>query len=130
MRFRCDALDAINFLLADVRGALGPFLNVFLITQQGWSQSAVGLVTTVSGLLGIVAQVPAGALIDRTHAKRGLLGAALTILAAATSGIFAFPDFCPLVMRKNGGASRSCFWGSLSCRCGPDSIPCRTTPPG
>ena len=33
-----------------------PFLNVFLITQQGWSQSAVGLVTTVSGLLGLVGQ--------------------------------------------------------------------------
>jgi len=26
------SLDAINFLLADVRGALGPYLNVFLVT--------------------------------------------------------------------------------------------------
>lgn len=24
------SLDALNFLLADVRGALGPYLNVFL----------------------------------------------------------------------------------------------------
>ena len=30
-------LDALNFFLADVRGALGPYLNVFLVTQQGWS---------------------------------------------------------------------------------------------
>jgi hypothetical protein len=27
------SLDAVNFLLADVRGALGPYLNVFLVTQ-------------------------------------------------------------------------------------------------
>lgn len=30
------SLDTLNFLLADVRGALGPYLNVFLITQQHW----------------------------------------------------------------------------------------------
>jgi hypothetical protein len=36
------SLDALNFLLADVRGAVGPYLNVFLVTQQGWSQEAVG----------------------------------------------------------------------------------------
>jgi hypothetical protein len=31
--FRPRSLDAINFLLADVRGALGPYLNVFLVTR-------------------------------------------------------------------------------------------------
>ena len=35
-RFNPFSLDAINFLLADVRGALGPYLNVFLVTQQHW----------------------------------------------------------------------------------------------
>jgi hypothetical protein len=38
-RFNPFSLDAINFLLADVRGAVGPYLNVFLVTQQHWSQS-------------------------------------------------------------------------------------------
>jgi hypothetical protein len=33
-RFIPLSLDAVNFLLADVRGALGPYLNVFLVTQQ------------------------------------------------------------------------------------------------
>jgi hypothetical protein len=51
--FRPASLDALNFLLADVRGALGPYLNVFLVTQQHWSQSAVGLVTAISGLLAL-----------------------------------------------------------------------------
>jgi hypothetical protein len=70
MGFRPRSLDAVNFLLADVRGALGPYLNVFLITQQHWSQTEAGWVTTISGLLGIVAQTPAGAAIDATRRKR------------------------------------------------------------
>jgi hypothetical protein len=38
--FRPISLDAINFLLADVRGALGPYLNVFLVTRQHWNLSS------------------------------------------------------------------------------------------
>jgi hypothetical protein len=41
------SLDAVNFLSADVRGAVGPYLNVFLVTRQHWSQSEVGLVITI-----------------------------------------------------------------------------------
>src|SRR2546422_5363819 len=59
--FRPMSLDAINFLLADVRGALGPYLNVFLVTRQHRSLSEVGLVTTVGGLVGLALQTPAGA---------------------------------------------------------------------
>ena len=40
-RFNPLSLDAVNFLAADVRGAVGPFLNVFLVSQQHWSQSEV-----------------------------------------------------------------------------------------
>jgi MFS family permease len=96
-RFRPASLDALNFLLADVRGALGPFLNVFLVTQQGWSQSTTGLMTTVSGLIGLAAQTPAGAAIDITRSKRGVVVAALTILAAAAVAIFALPTFWPVL---------------------------------
>jgi MFS family permease len=95
--FRPASLDAVNFLLADVRGALGPFLNVFLVTQQGWSQSAVGVVTSVSGLVGRAAQTPAGAAIDATRAKRGVVVIALAVLAVGTSVIFAAPGFSPVL---------------------------------
>lgn len=95
--FRPAALDALNFLLADVRGALGPYLNVFLTTQQHWSQSSVGVVTTLGGLLGLVGQTPAGALIDATRAKRGLIVAALAVLAAGAVVIFAWPSFWPVL---------------------------------
>ena len=94
---RSASLDALNFLLADVRGALGPYLNVFLVTQQGWSQSSVGLMTTISGLLGIAAQTPAGAAIDATDAKRAVVVIATGVLAVASIVIFAWPTFVPVL---------------------------------
>jgi MFS family permease len=91
--FRPASLDALNFLLADVRGALGPYLNVFLVTQQGWSQSSVGVVTMIGGLIGLAAQTPTGAAIDATSAKRGVIVIALTTLALGAFVIFVAPTF-------------------------------------
>jgi MFS family permease len=91
------SLDALNFLLADVRGALGPYLNVFLVTQQGWSQSSVGVMTTIGGLIGLAAQTPAGAAIDATPAKRGAVVIALVVLAFSAVIIFAAPTFWPVL---------------------------------
>ncbi len=97
VRFRPVSLDAINFLLADVRGALGPYLNVFLVTQQDWSQSSVGLMTTIGGLIGLAAQTPAGAAIDATRAKRSAIVLALAVLAFGAIVIFAAPSFWPVL---------------------------------
>jgi MFS family permease len=99
--FRPRSLDAINFLLSDVRGALGPYLNVFLVTQQHWSQSEVGLVTTVSGLLGLSVQTPIGAAIDETRAKRGAIVLALGVLAIGATVIFAMPTFWPVAIANS-----------------------------
>jgi MFS family permease len=99
--FRPVSLDALNFLLADVNGALGPYLNVFLVTQQHWSQSQVGLVTTISGLLGLSLQTPIGAAIDETHAKRGLVVLALVVLAIGATAIFVMPSFWPVAIANS-----------------------------
>ncbi len=48
--FRPASLDAVNPLLADMRGALGPYLNVFLVTQH-WSRTEAGRVTKASAPL-------------------------------------------------------------------------------
>jgi len=96
--FQPRSLDAVNFLLADVRGALGPYLNVFLVTQQHWSQSGVGLVTTIGGLLGLAVQTPIGAAIDETRAKRGAIVLALAVLAVGAIVIFALPTFWPVAI--------------------------------
>src|SRR3989442_6264113 len=95
------SLDAINFLLADVRGALGPYLNVFLVTRQHWSLSEVGLVTTIGGLIGLAAQTPIGAAIDETRGKRGAIVLALAVLAIGASVIFALPTFWPVLIANS-----------------------------
>lgn len=100
-RFNPLSLDALNFLLADVRGALGPFLNVFLVTQQHWSQTQVGLVTTTSGLMGLALQTPIGAAIDETRAKRGAIILALAVLAVGAIIIFALPTFRPVLLANS-----------------------------
>jgi MFS family permease len=99
--FRPGSLDAINFLLADVRGALGPYLNVFLVTRQHWSLSEVGLVTGVGGLIGLALQTPAGALIDSTRAKRGVVVAALAVLATGASVLALWPNFWPVLIANS-----------------------------
>jgi len=99
--FRPIFLDAVNFLSADVRGAVGPYLNVFLVTQQLWSQSEVGLVTTLGGLLGLAVQTPIGAAIDATRAKRGIIVLALAVLAIMAVVIYALPSFWPVAIANS-----------------------------
>lgn len=110
-RFNPHSLDALNFLLADMRGALGPYVNVFLVTQQGWDQEAVGLVTTISGLIGLLFNAPAGALIDATRAKRGLVVAALVVLGVGGAAIGFFPHFWPLLVAMTAMAVAGDLFG-------------------
>lgn len=85
-------LDAVNYFLADVRGGLGPYVNVFLVTSAGWSPAEIGTVLTLSGLIGIAAHVPLGALIDAVHAKRALLVISVVLLAACAVAIERMPS--------------------------------------
>jgi MFS family permease len=96
--FNPRSLDAINFLLADARGAIGPYLNVYLVTERGWSQSALGVVTLVSGIAALVLQTPIGAAIDRTRRKRGAIVLALAVMAVGAIIIFFRSDFWPVLI--------------------------------
>ena len=84
-------LDWLNFLLADVRGGLGPYVNVFLLTEAGWDQAKIGAILTISGLIGICLHVPIGWYIDATRHKRGLLLAGAWILSVCGIAIALHP---------------------------------------
>jgi MFS family permease len=92
------ALDAVNFLASDVRNLFGPFVNVFLVTSRRWSQTDVGLVTTLSGLIGIALQTPIGAAIDVTRAKRGVIILTMAAITVAAVLIFTAPTFWPIAI--------------------------------
>lgn len=88
---RLDALDWLNFFLADVRGGLGPYLNVFLLTRMDWSQAAIGAVLTTSGLIGVMAHPAVGVFIDNTRAKRALIIAGVLLLSCCGLAIVWMP---------------------------------------
>ena len=72
------SLDALNFFLADVRDGLGPYLAMYLLTIQRWDAASIGLVMSIGGIAGILAQTPAGSFIDATRYKRAAVMAAVT----------------------------------------------------
>src|SRR5215469_9026759 len=74
------ALDAVNFFLADVHGGLGPYLAVYLLTVREWREGQIGIVLSIAGIAGVLAQTPAGALVDFTRAKRAMLVVAALIV--------------------------------------------------
>src|ERR1700753_3572775 len=76
------ALDWLNFFLAALLIGFGPFAAVHL-TENGWTPASIGVVLTISGLVGLTTQVPAGELIDIIASKRALVGVAATAAALA-----------------------------------------------
>jgi predicted MFS family arabinose efflux permease len=78
------ALDAANFFLADVRDALGPYLAIYLLTERKWDEASIGVVMSIATVAGILAQTPAGALVDSTRAKRAVMVAAAVLVTAAS----------------------------------------------
>jgi predicted MFS family arabinose efflux permease len=89
-------LDLLNFFLADVQTGVGPFLAIYL-AGYNWNEQRVGLALTVGGIAGIIAQTPAGAIVDRIRSKRALIVAGVIALAAGALIIAFFPKFWPVM---------------------------------
>ncbi|MBO1074912.1 MFS transporter [Roseomonas marmotae] len=77
-------LDWLTFFAADVQTGFGPFIAVYL-TAHHWSAAQVGLALSVGTLTAMVAQVPAGMLVDATRHKR--MAALLALIAIAGSAL-------------------------------------------
>ncbi|MGX1174534.1 MFS family permease [Pseudomonas sp. R151218B TE3479] len=74
------SLDGLNFFLADVRDGLGPYLAIYLLAVHRWDPASIGVVMTVAAMAGLVAQAPAGALIDRVRSKRAVVAVAALVV--------------------------------------------------
>jgi sugar phosphate permease len=94
------ALDAANFFLADVRDGLGPYLAIYLLTEQKWDEARIGVVMSIAAFAGIVAQTPAGALVDGTRAKRLVMAIAAILVTIASLLLPAFPSFWPVAISQ------------------------------
>ncbi len=78
-------LNAANFFLAEIIGVVMPFLGKFL-KEHRWSESEIGMAICAAGLGVFLMQTPAGILVDRITARRGLL-AASSILVGSCFGL-------------------------------------------
>jgi MFS family permease len=74
------ALEATNFFLADVQTGLGPFLAAYL-AGAGWQPGRVGMALSIGGIIAVVLQAPAGAVVDQLRSKRLILVIASAVLA-------------------------------------------------
>src|SRR3954453_17784080 len=93
-------LDALNFFLADVRDGLGPYLAIYLLTVQRWDEASIGLVMSIATLAGLLAQTPAGALVDATRAKRALVAGAALAVTLASLVLPWVPSFWPVALSQ------------------------------
>ncbi len=94
------ALDAANFFLADVRDALGPYLAIYLLTERKWDAASIGVVMSIATIAGILAQTPAGALVDAIKAKRAFMIAAAVAVTAASLILPWLSSFWPVAVSQ------------------------------
>ena len=77
------ALIALNFCIADVQNGMGPYMALFLQSAVNWGPAQIGTALAAGNLAQVIAQTPAGALIDRLRQKRALLSVGIVMIAAA-----------------------------------------------
>src|ERR1700741_2874339 len=63
------ALDWFVFFLADVQTGFGAFVSVYLTTEK-WTQTDIGFVLSVGAIVGLVCQIPGGAIVDAARSER------------------------------------------------------------
>ena len=90
-------LDGINFLMADVRDGVGPYLSVYLKGAQHWDAGAIGLAMGASSIAAAICQIPAGLLVDGTRAKRLLIAASGLMVGLGCLLIVLFPQFATVI---------------------------------
>lgn len=101
--------------MADVRDGLGPYLSIYLLLTHHWDQASIGFVMAVGGIGAIVAQAPAGALVDRSTAKRSLIIVAALIITVGSLAMPLFPTFYPIsVLQALTGIAGSLFAPALA----------------
>jgi MFS family permease len=104
-------LDALNFFLADVRGSLGPYLAVYLLAERTWDEASIGIVMSIATAAEILAQTPAGALVDAIRAKRALMVAAALAVTAASLLLPWLTDFWTVAASQGMAHASSVVFG-------------------
>jgi MFS family permease len=86
-------LDALTFLMADVRDGVGPYLSVFLKGGLQWQSGEIGIVMAAGSITAAICQIPAGLLVDSVRAKRLLVLTSGLLVGLGCLLIVCVPNF-------------------------------------
>ena len=100
-------LDGFTFFCANLQTGFGPFVSVYLTTEK-WSQTDIGLVLMIGGLIGLFGQVPGGALVDHARSKILLAGSSLVIIGGAAAMVALGSNFAIILLAWVLHAAASC----------------------
>src|SRR4249920_30744 len=103
-------LDWFIFFLADVQTGFGPFIAVYLTTEK-WTQAEIGLVLSIGGVIGLIGQMPGGAIVDAARSERLVAGLAVATIGAAAFAYAAWPIFLVVAAAATLHALASCVLG-------------------
>lgn len=87
------ALDAVNFLMADVQTGVGPFLAIYLAASLHWNPADIGVAISAGGIAGLITQTPVGAFVDRLRYKREAIAAGAALIAVGSLAIVFLHSF-------------------------------------
>jgi MFS family permease len=103
-------LDWFIFFLADVQTGFGPFIAVYLTTQK-WTQAEIGLVLSIGSIVGLIGQMPGGAIVDAARSERLVAGLAVATIGCAALCYAAWPIFPVVATAAILHAAASCVLG-------------------
>ncbi len=103
-------LDWFIFFLADVQTGFGPFVAVYLTTQK-WTQVEIGFVLSIGGIIGLIGQMPGGAVVDAARSERLVAGLAVATIGMSALSYALWPIFPVVTAAATMHALASCVLG-------------------
>ncbi|MCP4616025.1 MAG: MFS transporter [Bradyrhizobium sp.] len=103
-------LDWFIFFLADVQTGFGPFIAVYLTTQK-WTQVEIGIVLSIGGIVGLLGQMPGGAIVDAARSERVVAGFAVAAIGMSALAYALWPIFPVVTAAAVLHAMASCVLG-------------------
>jgi MFS family permease len=94
-----QGLDWLNFFLAGILTGFGPFVALYLAGRD-WTPVEIGFVLSVSGLTGLLIQVPSGVLLDVVRSKRTFVAIGVATIGCAALIFTLRPSFTPVLMAE------------------------------
>ena len=103
-------LDWFIFFLADVQTGFGPFIAVYLTTQK-WTQVEIGFVLSIGGIIGLLGQMPGGAIVDAARSERMVASLAVATIGMCALSYAVWPIFPVVMAAATLHALASCVLG-------------------